>query len=218
MTGCRLAPRGVGWGRKRGVGWRRLGSSVRYALPLLNCHDYVVATPMDCTINLVFAMAAHLKFELFVADCTQAFLQPPKPSNISLYGKLPTDCKIPGFCNGGEIVEFLKLLYGCKQSGRVWQVWLDDHILGFTKKGFKIKKSVKDQCLYLVFSGERLALMILVMVDDILGAGPKDLTFWTDTCRTSRGNPILNHSGNVTRVLHFREKLPIIIQIFLIWG
>ena len=133
------------------------------------------ATPMDCTINLVFAMAAHLKFELFVADCTQAFLQPPKPSNISLYGKLPTDCKIPGFCNGGEIVEFLKLLYGCKQSGRVWQVWLDDHILGFTKKGFKIKKSVKDQCLYLVFSGERLALMILVMVDDILGAGQKDI-------------------------------------------
>ena len=124
------------------------------------------ATPMLESFLISVAVAAHLGWKPYGADCKQAFLQPSLPESMKskLFGRLPSDLKVEGVCAGGELVEFMKPLYGAKASGRVFQQYANSIILGYDG----MTQSKKDQSVFFLRENEVLKMILIVMIDDFL--------------------------------------------------
>ena len=127
-----------------------------------------VATPMVGTIFIALAVAVQYGWKPFAADCTRAFLQPevPKEYEGRLCIKLPSDLDLgpDSEYQGGQVRQLKKLIYGCKQSGRIWQTHITKIMLHYT--GVSLSK--KDQCLFLLWENGALKGLVIIMVDDIL--------------------------------------------------
>ena len=137
-------------------------------------------TPMLPSILTVIAMAAQFEWEIFGCDSTQAFLQPEIPAHMKgkILVRLPQDIEIEGF-KAGEIRELNKLIYGTKQSAKVWFDHITRIILDYKSLGIsEVSVSSKDLCVFFMFKEGKIVLVLVIMVDDIMGAGQEDV--WTD--------------------------------------
>ena len=136
-----------------------------------------VATPMMGTILICLAVAVQFGWRPFAADCTRAFLQPEVPEEYrgTLCIKLPHDLDLGSDSEfkAGQVRELRKLIYGCKQSGRIWQ----DYITGIMLDYPGMSLSKKDQSLFLLRENGKLKALIIIMIDDILCLSDKDT--WT---------------------------------------
>ena len=136
-------------------------------------------TPMLPSILTVIAMAAQFEWEVFGCDSTQAFLQPEIPAHMKgkIVIRLPQDIEIDGF-RAGEVRELNKLIYGTKQSAKVWFDHITRIILDYKSLGIsEVSVSSKDLCVFFMFKEGKIVLVLVIMVDDILGAGQEDV--WT---------------------------------------
>jgi hypothetical protein len=130
--------------------------------------------------NLARPLAARYDFEIFGCDSTQAFLQPEIPLHMKgkILVRVPRDIEIEGY-QAGELRELSKLIYGTKQSAKVWFDHITAIILDYKNLGVEeISVSSKDLCFFFMFMEGKIALVPVVMVDDILGAGREDV--WND--------------------------------------
>ena len=104
-------------------------------------------TPMLPYILTTVAIAAQFDYDIFGADSTQAFLQPDIPSHMKgkIFVKLPKDIDIEGF-QPGEIRELLKLIYGTKQSAKVWHDFITSVILEYKNEQGKYFPRARRTC------------------------------------------------------------------------
>ena len=127
-----------------------------------------VATPMVETIMISLAVSVQMSWTPFAADCTRAFLQPEVPDYLKglLCIKLPKDLNLgpDSEYQGGQIRELKKLIYGCKQSGRIWQQFVTDTMLGYDGAA----QSSKDLSTFFLRCDGNLLGIVIIMIDDIL--------------------------------------------------
>ena len=127
-----------------------------------------VATPMVETIMISLAVSVQMSWTPFAADCTRAFLQPEVPDYLKglLCIKLPKDLNLgpDSEYQGGQIRELKKLIYGCKQSGRIWQQFVTDTMLGYDGAA----QSSKDLSTFFLKCDGNLLEIVIIMIDDIL--------------------------------------------------
>jgi hypothetical protein len=83
-----------------------------------------------------------------------------------IYMKVLDGISKPG--KDGWVWKLLKPLYGLEQPGRQWKKKLDA-IMG----DFDFLKSTADNCLYIKKIDRKIAVVVLVYVDDMAAAGPK---------------------------------------------
>ena len=107
--------------------------------------------------NLARPLAARYDFEIFGCDSTQAFLQPEIPLHMKgkILVRVPRDIEIEGY-QAGELRELSKLIYGTKQSAKVWFDHITAIILDYKNLGVEeISVSSKDLCFFFMFMEER---------------------------------------------------------------
>lgn len=63
----------------------------------------------------------------------------------------------------GNSLQLLKSLYGLKQSSRMWNITIET----FIKEKCGMKPSNADACLYTIYNGKNIYLIIVINVDDI---------------------------------------------------
>ncbi|CAN0377134.1 unnamed protein product, partial [Discosporangium mesarthrocarpum] len=156
------------WVLKRKV--NQFGEVVRYKARLvakgfsqiqgLDYHDVFAPTPSPAVLRMTFALAASKNWELKHWDVKQAFTQADVEADI--YVRLCDGC---GDLSG-KVVKLPKSLYGCRQSGRNFNILL---VQVLSECGFELCEA--DTCvLRLVVDGEVCAIME-THVDDLLIAG-----------------------------------------------
>lgn len=114
--------------------------------------------PAAPTTRAVLASAAARKWHVHHVDIRTAYLN--APMDMDVYIIIPD-----GFKDAGEVGLLLKAMYGVKQAGRLWGLFLRDTIM---KAGGK--PSEADACLYTFGEGEQ-HVVVETHVDDILLAG-----------------------------------------------
>ena len=112
-------------------------------------------------IQIFLTLAAVLDLEIHQIDVIRAYLEGSLDEDIYM--------KAPDGIGKKRYWKLLKALYGLKQAGRKWKEKLHGVL---TKHGFEQIRS--DDCIYVLRSGGKIILYILVYVDDIIIAG-KDI-------------------------------------------
>lgn len=111
------------------------------------------------TLRALLAVCTWLNWELHQVDVCGAYLEGDLEEEI--YMKPPEGVNRKGFW------KLLKAIYGLKQVGYQWRKKLDSIMAGF---GFR--KSIADDCLYVLEKGGSILVVVLVYVDDMAVAGP----------------------------------------------
>ena len=115
------------------------------------------------TLHVFLALVAHLDFEIHQVDVVAAYLQGDLDEEI--YMEVPKGVK---YLESEEHYWCLwKALYGLKQARQQWKKKLHDVLsnLGFVC-------SFSDDCLYIKKKREKIVLLVLVYVDNIVVSGP----------------------------------------------
>jgi Reverse transcriptase (RNA-dependent DNA polymerase)/GAG-pre-integrase domain len=112
------------------------------------------------SIRLVMNLAAFLKWEIRQLDFVLAFLQAPVETDIFM--EIPTGFKITKADQPDSVLHLVNNLYGQKQAGRVWNLYLAD---GLKALGFHQSKN--DPCIF--WRGKSL---IVIYTDDTIVTGP----------------------------------------------
>lgn len=109
------------------------------------------------SIRYLVALAARYELYIDQMDAVTAFLQ--GDLNEDIYVEQPE-----GFDDGSsKVCRLQKSMYGLKQSGRQWNLKLDEEL-----KKFGLKKSKVDPCVYVKQFEENIRLIVAVYVDDLL--------------------------------------------------
>jgi Reverse transcriptase (RNA-dependent DNA polymerase)/GAG-pre-integrase domain len=111
------------------------------------------------SIRLVMNLAAFRKWETRQLDFVLAFLQAPIETDIFM--EIPAGFKVNRGSND-YVLHLVNNLYGQKQAGRVWNIFLSK---GLEKLGFQQSKN--DPCIF--WRGKS---MIIIYTDDTIVTGP----------------------------------------------
>ena len=113
-------------------------------------------------MRLLSAIACELDLDVFHFDVEQAFVQSKVDEDVFLrlprgYGRL-----------SGKVVRLNKSLYGLKQASRSWHTHLTTCLktLGF-------QQCLADACVFRLVEEGRVAIIVVVHVDDIFAVGLK---------------------------------------------
>ncbi len=114
------------------------------------------------TLRTLLAVVAHEGWELHQVDVVAAYLQGTLDEEI--YMEVPEGVNVKG--KEGFVWKLKKAIYGLKQAGRQWKATLDAAM-----REFGFVKSNADDCLYILIEDGKIALLVLVYVDDMAIAG-----------------------------------------------
>jgi Reverse transcriptase (RNA-dependent DNA polymerase) len=103
-------------------------------------------------------LAALKKWEIRQLDFVLAFLQAPVETDIFM--EIPAGFKVKG--NNDNVLPLINNLYGQKQAGRVWNLYLSE---GLIEMGFTQSKN--DPCIFW-----RGSSLIVIYTDDTIVTGP----------------------------------------------
>jgi hypothetical protein len=112
------------------------------------------------TIRLCLTLAILKGWHTRQTDFVQAY--PQAPVETDLYMKIPAGYNQPGISKSTHCLKILMNLYGQKQGGCVWNIFLDQKL---KKIGFQVSKL--DPCLYY-----RDNVLFLIYVDDGIWLSP----------------------------------------------
>jgi Reverse transcriptase (RNA-dependent DNA polymerase) len=112
------------------------------------------------SIRLIMNLAAYKRWEIRQLDFVLAFLQAPIETDIFM--EIPSGFKVNKGAHKDSVLHLINNLYGQKQAGRVWNLYLSD---GLKKMGFK--QSENDPCIYW-----RNQSLIVIYTDDTIVTGP----------------------------------------------
>ncbi len=118
------------------------------------------------TLRTLLAVVAHEGWELHQVDVVAAYLQGTLDEEI--YMEVPEGVNVKG--KEGFVWKLKKAIYGLKQAGRQWKATLDAAM-----REFGFVKSNADDCLYILIEDGKIALLVLVYVDDMAIAGPNGI-------------------------------------------
>ena len=113
--------------------------------------------------RLLSAIACELDLDLCHFDVDQAFVQSDLDEDVFL--RLPKGC---GELSG-QVVRLNKSLYGLKQASRTWHTHLT-----MCLKTLGFEQCMTDVCVFRLIEDGRVAITVVVHVDDIFAAGSKD--------------------------------------------
>ena len=119
------------------------------------------------TLRLLIALAAKLNLKLSHLDFECAYLNGKLSDNEEIYMKIPPGMETTEELQG-KVLKLKKCLYGLKQSGRNWNVELNNELINYG-----LKRSDVDRCLYSKNDKEKITLL-LIYVDDIAIASNDD--------------------------------------------
>ena len=114
------------------------------------------------TVRLFLILSILLGWQSRQLDFVMAY--PQAPAEMPLYMRLPQGYKRNGITRKTHALKLLRNIYGQKQSGRVWNKFMDH---GMREIGFK--PSQFDPCLYY-----RGSVLFLVYIDDCIVFRPND--------------------------------------------
>ena len=119
-----------------------------------------VPTRSSASIKIVAAVANEQGLKIFHLDVAQAFVR--AKLDAEKYMKLPDGC---GDISG-KIVRLSRSLNGLKQSGRQWAELLVETVVEFG-----MEQSRTDPCVFRMVVDDKVELIMVVHVDDIVIAG-----------------------------------------------
>ncbi|KAJ3569220.1 hypothetical protein NP233_g5191 [Leucocoprinus birnbaumii] len=129
-------------------------------------NETFASVPKFTTLRVFVTLAAYLNWEIHQVDVVAAFLNGDLEEEI--YMRVPEG--LEKFAEGrGRYWKLEKSLYGLKQSGRQWKKKLNEVLesLGFVR-------AVADDSLYILRDKDRIIILVLVWVDDMVIGGPKN--------------------------------------------
>jgi Reverse transcriptase (RNA-dependent DNA polymerase) len=112
------------------------------------------------SIRLIMNAAALRGWKTHQLDFVLAF--PQAPVETAIYMEIPAGFDLKGKRKGEHVLQLINNLYGQKQAGRVWNLFLTD---GLKKIGFVQSKN--DPCIYW-----RKSTIIVIYTDDTIVTGP----------------------------------------------
>lgn len=127
------------------------GCSQKYGIDYDETYSPVVRY---ASIRLLMALAVQRDLNIYQMDAVTAFLQGDLEEDI--YMRQPE-----GFDDGsGRVCKLNRSIYGLKQSGRLWNIKLDQALYRFG-----LKRAKNDPCIYF---NSKLTIFITIYVDDFL--------------------------------------------------
>lgn len=132
-------------------------------IPGLDYNETFSSVAKFTTLRIFLTIEAILDFEIHQIDVVATYLQGDLDEEI--YMKIPKGTE--GFNKDGYW-RLLKAIYGLKQAGHQWKKKL--HMVLTTK--LNLIQTTSDDCLYILWKDERIILMVLVYVDNIMAARP----------------------------------------------
>ena len=125
--------------------------------------DLYAPTVASTSVRLLAALACEQDLDLCHFDIDQAFVRAPLKEDIFM--QLPEGCG----ALSGKIVQLNKSLYGLRQASREWYALLKKSLLSL---GFE--QCLADSCVFRLVEGGKVALLLVVHVDDIFAVGKKE--------------------------------------------
>eukprot|EP00223_Ostreococcus_mediterraneus_P004572 CAMPEP_0174578162 /NCGR_PEP_ID=MMETSP0929-20130131/565_1 /TAXON_ID=548131 ORGANISM="Ostreococcus mediterraneus, Strain clade-D-RCC2572" /NCGR_SAMPLE_ID=MMETSP0929 /ASSEMBLY_ACC=CAM_ASM_000573 /LENGTH=1980 /DNA_ID=CAMNT_0015759177 /DNA_START=763 /DNA_END=6705 /DNA_ORIENTATION=+ len=166
-------------------------------------------TPRSTTTRIVYAKGASKAWKINGIDVKQAYINAPIGGNKNNKEDTVIAMRIPNEMQSrypnGSIAIINQALYGAKQSGRQWWLFLSSilDIIGYTR-------SDKDPCLYMKLVNDDVVNILECYVDDIQYVGPREgfKTFCEDIskyveitiqepCRKWNGLEIYQDNGDI---------------------
>ena len=125
--------------------------------------DLYAPTVSSSSVRLLAALAVELNLDLCHFDIDQAFVRAPLKEDIFM--QLPEGCG----ALSGKVVQLNKSLYGLRQASREWYALLKKCLLAL---GFE--QCLADSCVFRLIEEGKIALLLVVHVDDIFAVGSKE--------------------------------------------
>jgi hypothetical protein len=134
------------------------------------------------TVLTTLAIAAHQNLDICIGDVKSAYLHANREGNTDVYIVLnpivaehlimlkPTWKQYVHRSKGTMTVKLIKAMYGLKDSGLHWYLHLSKKLeeLGFTA-------TQSDPCAFTYKDKDKIKMILLIYVDDLLGVGKKTL-------------------------------------------
>lgn len=125
--------------------------------------DRYAPTVAPSSVRMLAALACELDLALCHFDIDQAFVRAPLEENVFM--QLPDGCG----SLSRKVVKLSKSLYGLRQASRQWYVMLKECLVAL---GFE--QCLADSCGFRFFEGGKVAMLLVVHVDDIFAVGEKE--------------------------------------------